>query len=85
MTGRKPSKEIYSHLKVLGVAIFIPVSLAVGPVAGYFAGNYLVKKFSLPVYTLFICITLGFFSSVFETIQLIKFLFKEDANDRAGK
>jgi len=78
-------KEIYNHLKVLGVAVFIPVSLAVGPVAGYFAGAYLVKKFTLPIYSLYICITLGFFSSVFETIQLIKFMFKEGANDRAGK
>jgi hypothetical protein len=79
-----PKKEIYGHLRVLGIALVIPVSLAVGPVAGYFLGSYLVKKFSFPIYILYISITLGFFSGFFETIQLIKFLFKGAADDQPG-
>ena len=68
---------VYTRIKILGVALFIPISLALGPVAGYFLGNFLVKRFSLPISVLFLCIILGFISSVFETTNIIKFLLRE--------
>ncbi len=70
-------QDLYYRIKIVGVALFIPVSLALGPVAGYFLGDFLVKRFSLPISVLFLCIILGFISSFIETVNIIKFLFKE--------
>ncbi|HOD13030.1 MAG TPA: hypothetical protein PKO44_08090 [Candidatus Omnitrophota bacterium] len=69
--------QLHHQIKALGVAMFIPVSLAVGPLTGFFAGRFLMQKYALPVYVLFICIAVGFLASVSETIRVIKFLFKE--------
>lgn len=70
-------QEAYKRIKILGVVLFIPFAVGIGPLAGFFMGLYLAKKFSLGVYIIFICITLGFLSGVFETIKIIKFLFRE--------
>jgi len=70
-------QETYSYIKILGVVIFIPFAVGIGPLLGFFTGLYLVKKFSLGPYVIFICITLGFLSGVFETIRIIKFIFRE--------
>jgi hypothetical protein len=72
------NKEVYSRIRVLGVAMMIPVSIAVGPIVGFFSGRYFIERFSLPAYTLFIFITLGFLASVLETVRIIKFMFKEE-------
>ncbi len=70
-------QESYKRIKVLGVVLFIPFAVGIGPLAGFFTGVYLARKFSLGVYVIFICITIGFLSGIFETIRIIKFIFRE--------
>ncbi len=68
----------YSHIRIFGAATFILLSLVTGPLVGYFAGDYIVKRFSLPAYVVFICIGLGFLSSLFEILRIAKFLLKQE-------
>ena len=70
-------QETYQRIKILGVVLFIPFAVGIGPLAGFFMGLYLARKFSLGVYVIFICITLGFLSGAFETVRIIKFIFRE--------
>ena len=75
--AKKP--DVYKWIRTAGVLSFIPFVLGSGPLAGYFLGEFLVKRFSLPGYALYISITIGFLVSVNETIRIIKFvLLSED-------
>lgn len=67
-----PKKEFYKLLKLAGILSYIPIILVSGPLAGYIAGDYLVKKFNLPYYIEFFSIALGFLSSIMETARIIK-------------
>ncbi|MFH0764315.1 MAG: AtpZ/AtpI family protein [Candidatus Omnitrophota bacterium] len=57
---------------------FIPFVLAAGPIAGYLAGEYLIKKFGLPSYISFIFAAVGFAASIRETIRIIRIAIKTD-------
>lgn len=70
------NKEVYKRIKIAGLIVFIPFMLATGPVAGFFVGDYLHKKFSLGVYVIFLAITIGFLSGFYETIRIIKLVTK---------
>ena len=72
------AKEIYRWLKIGGLLSFIPFVLAAGPLAGYFFGGYLEKKFSLPNFVSVIFITIGFFASAKETIKIIRLALKTE-------
>ena len=71
-------KDIYRLIQISGAVVFIPVVLFVGPLSGYFAGDFLVNKFSLGPSALFTCIGLGFISAGIEIFRLIKFVIKLD-------
>jgi hypothetical protein len=71
-------KEAYKRIKVAGLLSFIPIILAAGPLGGYILGDFLGKRFHLPVYTQAICITLGFLGSVRETIRVIKIALRTE-------
>lgn len=64
--------EFYKSLKLAGFLVYIPIVLVSGPLAGYVAGDYLIKKFNLPDYIGLFSIALGFLSSIMETIRIIK-------------
>jgi len=68
----------YKSIKIAGVVSFIPLLLASGPVAGYLAGEYFVKKFHAGSGLYFICIGAGFLVSLIEIIRLIKFVLQVD-------
>jgi hypothetical protein len=68
----------YKLIKIAGVASFIPLLLASGPVAGYLAGEYFVKKFNAGIWVYFICIGAGFLASLIEIVRLIKFVLQVD-------
>jgi len=68
--------QAYKWIKVAGFLSFIPVVLVAGPFSGYIAGDFLVGKFKLPSYAVFICIGLGFAASITETIRIIKAAIK---------
>ena len=70
--------EAYKWVKIGGILSFLPFVIAAGPVAGYIVGDYLVRKFGLPFYTLLILITLGIAGSIRETIRIIKFALKTE-------
>ena len=61
--------------------VFIPIMLATGPVAGFFAGNFLHKKFSLGHWVIFFAITVGFLSGFYETIKIIKLVTKVEKEE----
>ena len=71
-------QEFYSRIRILGIVLFIPIAVGIGPLAGFFAGLYLAKRFSLGSWVIFLCISLGFLSGLLETTRIIKFLLKED-------
>jgi len=72
------NKEIYKRIKIAGLIIFIPIMMAAGPVAGFFLGNYLHKRFGIGHYVIFLAITIGFLSGFFETIKIIKLATKTE-------
>ena len=70
--------KIYKWIKIGGLLSFIPIIMAAGPLAGYFLADYLEKRFGFPDFTAVICITIGFASSVRETVRLIKLALKAE-------
>ncbi|MFA5118563.1 MAG: hypothetical protein WC695_06880 [Candidatus Omnitrophota bacterium] len=68
----------YKLIKIAGVAAFIPLLLASGPVAGYLAGEYFVKQFNAGAWVYYICIGTGFLASLIEIIRLVKFVLLVD-------
>ncbi len=70
-----PKEEFYKWVKIAGLVSFIPLLLAVGPLAGYLVGDYLKNKFGLD-YLLFICIGIGFITSTSEVIKIIRIVIK---------
>ncbi len=71
-------KEAYKRIKIAGLLSFIPIILAAGPLGGYILGDFLEKRFHLPLYTQAICITLGFLGSLRETIRVIKIALRTE-------
>lgn len=71
-------KDLYRLIQISGAVIFIPVVLFVGPLSGYFIGDFLVTKFAFAPAVLFICIGLGFISASIEIYRLIRFVIKLD-------
>ena len=71
--------DVYKWIRTAGLLSFIPFVLASGPLAGYFLGEFLVKRFSLPLYVLYISIAVGFLASVSETIRIIRFALLSEA------
>ena len=69
-------EEIYRGIKNIGFVSFIPFVMVAGPISGYFAGDFLQKKFNLPDYMVLIGIFFGFLASVLETIKIIKTLYR---------
>ena len=71
-------QEIYKWIRLGGLLSFIPFVLAAGPIAGYLAGEYLIKRFGLPPYTSFIFAAVGFAASARETVRIIRLAIKTD-------
>ena len=69
-------KKIYGWVRTAGLLAIIPIILALGPLAGYFIADMLIKKFALPGYTAAICVIMGFAASVQETIKIIRIALK---------
>ena len=75
-SGKKSG--IYSQLKQIGALTAIPVILLVGPVLGYFAGDWIDRRFGLtPWFTLFF-VGFGFVAAGREIFRLLKQILKED-------
>ena len=66
------NKEFYKRIKIAGMISYIPIMLAVSPLAGFFLGDYLQKKFHLPFYFLIICVAMGIVVGIKESIRIIR-------------
>ena len=69
---------VYSQLKHLGVLTTIPIILLVGPLAGYFSGGWIDRKFHLYPWFTLIFLALGFAASGREIFRLLRQVWKED-------
>jgi len=75
--------EFYKWVKIAGILSFLPITLAAGPVGGYFAGVYLEKRFGLPWYLTLILIGAGIIVSIKETVRIIMLVIKAEGSSHA--
>lgn len=76
----------YSYIRVAALYTTIPIILAVGPVIGYFIGNFLDKKLHTTPYLMILFIVFGFIASGKEVYNLAKRATQEmDKEDKENK
>ena len=69
-------EELYKRIKIAGMISYIPIMLAAGPLAGFFTGDYLQKKFNLPFYFMVFCILTGVAIGIRESVRIIRLVLK---------
>ena len=74
----KKKEEFYRVAKIWGLVSFIPVVLAAGPIAGYFFGEYLEKKFGFAPYISMSLVALGFIAGAREVVRILRLIKKSD-------
>jgi hypothetical protein len=72
----KRKADIYRWIKIGGLLSFLPFVLVAGPIAGFYIGAYLEKRFSLPAYVSIALITVGFIGSFMEAVKVVKIALK---------
>lgn len=78
--------KFYSNLRQAGIYTIIPIILAVGPIIGYFMGNFLDKKLHTSPYLMILFIIFGFIAAGKEVYNLTKRAMQEmDEEDRKNK
>ncbi len=65
-------------LRQVGLAMTIPMALLAGPLVGWFIGNFLEKKFTLPHYVTVFFIIFGFIAGIRHAWRLIKQISQDD-------
>lgn len=70
--------EFYRLAKIWGLVSFIPVVMAAGPIAGYFLGEYLEKKFGFAPYISISLSAMGFIAGAREVIRILRLIKKSD-------
>ena len=68
----KKRNDRYSTYRQIGILTTIPMLMAVGPVLGYYIGNFLDKKLNTDPYLMVVFIFLGFVASGKGVYNLIK-------------
>lgn len=71
LLAEEKKENKYSFYKQLGILTTIPIILAVGPILGYFVGNYLDKKLSTSPYLMILFIIFGFVASGKQVYSLV--------------
>ena len=71
-------EELFKRIKIAGMISYIPIMLAASPLAGFFLGDYLQKKFNLPFYAMAICVGVGIFLGIRESVRIIRLVVKID-------
>jgi len=75
------SRDLYKRIKIAGMISYIPIMLGVSPLAGFFLGEYLQKKFNLPFYILIICVGVGIVVGIRESIRIIRLVSQIDKKE----
>ncbi|MCX5710393.1 MAG: AtpZ/AtpI family protein [Candidatus Omnitrophica bacterium] len=65
-------KEFYNRVKIAGLISYIPFILLAAPLGGFFAGEFLHRRFNTPDYILLIFVAFGLLIGIKETIKIIK-------------
>lgn len=68
----KSPKDGRRNLRAIGLLGVIPMLIGVGPMIGYFIGDWLDNKFGTGPYLMILFIAIGFGAAVKETIKIIK-------------
>ncbi len=68
----KSPKDGGRNLRAIGLLGVIPMMIGVGPMVGYFIGDWLDEKFGTGPYLMILFIVLGFGAAIKETIKIIK-------------
>jgi ATP synthase protein I len=68
----KKSDDKYSMYRQVGILTTIPIILAVGPILGYFIGNFLDEKLHTQPYLMIVFIFFGFVAAGKGVYNLIK-------------
>jgi len=66
------SKEFYKLIKQVGTLTLIPSLMVTGPLAGFFLGKWLDKKFGMSPGFMYVWIAIGFLASARESYRIIK-------------
>ena len=77
--------DLSTQLKQIGALTTIPIILVVGPLAGYFAGNWIDRRFHFYPWFTLIFLLLGFVASGREIFRLLKQVLKEDDDRRNSR
>jgi hypothetical protein len=70
------SERSFRWIRISGLLALIPIVLAAAPLAGYIAGDWLVKTFHSPRYVMIACVIIGFVAGVRETVKIIEAALK---------
>ena len=76
MDGKK--SRIYSQVKQIGTLTAIPVILIVGPLLGYFAGDWVDDRFHFFPWFTVLGLFLGFAAAGREIFHLLKVFLEEE-------
>ena len=68
----------YSQVKQISALTALPVILIAGPIAGYFMGDWLDRKFQIYPWCTVVFLVLGFTASGREVFRLLKQVLKDD-------
>ena len=66
------------QLKQIGTLTAVPIILLVGPLIGYFAGDWIDRKFHFGPWGALLFLMLGFVAAVREISRLLKDVLRED-------
>jgi ATP synthase protein I len=75
---KKKADEKYSTYRQIGILTTIPFLLAVGPILGYYIGEFLDRKLNTAPYLMIVFIIFGFVASGKGVYNLIKKAEKSD-------
>jgi ATP synthase protein I len=76
LAGEKKENK-YSSYKQVAILTTLPIILAVGPILGYFLGNYLDKKLNTSPYLMIVFIIFGFVASGKQVYSMVVRSLKE--------
>ena len=81
MPAKRDHAQLYRLIKITGMATFIPVILLVGPLAGYYAGQYLENRVGGSPYIAYALGIFGFIGAVRETMRIIRMMGNTEKKD----
>ncbi len=76
--------KFYSTLRQAGIYTAIPFLLALGPIIGYFIGDFLDKRLHTEPYLMIVFLIFGFVASGKEVYNLVKVAMRDMEKEEKG-